>query len=110
MSKKPKAPQLPYADLKRIVDDLFGNTGPAIQFLFRGTINKFLEQYKLQITTMNNKIKALVTYHCNHDDDGKPLTEVKENGETVYVYETEEKRLQHEKEYSQFMSQTFDVK
>jgi hypothetical protein len=85
------------------------NESPAFYFFNKARIARFHLDNKKQLDTLNRKCKHLVKLYVMHDGDGKPMTEIDGNQETVFVFASAVEKALYLKDLTAFMKRAIEI-
>lgn len=82
---------------------------PALALLLKEKIRRFYSQNAIVLDGLNRFLRKHIQEYVTHGEDGKPLTEKKEDGAEHYVFETAEKEAEYIAKASEFMNRSIYV-
>lgn len=85
------------------------NSSPAFRLFFKEKINRFFSFNAISLKVLNTKMEALVNQYVKHDEEGKPVTEQKEDGTTHYVFSCPEDEEKYKQEWEAFMNRSVKI-
>lgn len=99
--------QFTYGQLASVRDDIvfYRKNSPAFCLFNDEKINRFFSDHQHSLRVFDERRQKIISELVKHDHDGVPMTEVGENGQVLYVFDTPEKETEYLERYNKLAQQ-----